>query len=81
MLAELNTDMNDIRRKAQDRGQQKVRVQRLVDERIMHAEDSEKSRTKRGAFDKEDDGDEMEVDESRTRGGRVSKRFGLGRNG
>jgi hypothetical protein len=86
MLAELDSEVSNVNRGAQKRGQQNVRVQQLVDEKIAQAEESEKSRPKRGALDlKDDDGDEMDVDsgvvtDARTRSGRMSKRLGLGRN-
>jgi COP9 signalosome complex subunit 7 len=87
MLAQLDDEVSKIKRNAQKRGEQRNRVQLLVDERIAQAEDTEKSRPKRGALDlKDDNGDEMEVDsgalgDGRTRTGRVSKRLGIGRNG
>ncbi|KIW09046.1 uncharacterized protein PV09_00937 [Verruconis gallopava] len=87
MLAQLEGEVNTIKHNAQRRGEQNARVQMLVDEKIAQAEESEKSRPKRGALDlKDDDGDEMEVDTSlmgdaRSRAGRMSKRLGIGRNG
>ena len=87
MLAELDGEVNKIKRDAFIRGARNERVQNLVDEKIKAAEESEKLRPKRGAMDfrADEDGEEMEIDgghgETRTRGGRLSKRVGLGRNG
>jgi hypothetical protein len=87
MLTQLHGQISKIKRDAHKRGQQNDRVRQLVDEKIAQADESEKSRPKRGALDlKDDDGNEMELDgglmaDTRTRSGRMSKRLGIGRNG
>jgi len=88
MLAELDAEIGKVRKDARARGLRNDRVQQLVAEKMKQAEESEKSRPKRGAMDLrgEDDGDEMELDngqhvQDRAIGGGRIKRLGLGRNG
>jgi COP9 signalosome complex subunit 7 len=87
MLAELESEVNKIKREAKLKGVRNDRVQELVEEKTQQAEDAEKGRPKRGALDlRDEEGDEtMEVDGGQQghtmRSGRVSKRLGLGRHG
>jgi COP9 signalosome complex subunit 7 len=90
MLASLDADIQHVKRQAKKTGQQKERVQALVDEKMAAAEKEETSRPKRGAgalenvlnLDDEDD-DAMDLDQSE--GGRGQRRnakrggFGLSR--
>jgi hypothetical protein len=92
MLATLDADILNVKRKARNAGQQKERVQNLVDEKMAAAEKEETSRPKRGAgalenlmnMDEDDGDDAMDLDQNE--GGRGLRRnakrggFGLGRH-
>jgi COP9 signalosome complex subunit 7 len=92
MLATLDADIQNVKLKAKNTGQQKERVQNLVDEKMVAAEKEETSRPKRGAgalenlmnMDEEDGDDVMDLDQNE--GGRGLRRnakrggFGLGRH-
>jgi len=90
MLVSLDSQIAAVKREARKSGQQKERVQRLVDEKIAAADKEETSRPKRGAgtlealmnVDEPAGSDAMDVDENDGRSiRRASKRggFGLGR--
>jgi hypothetical protein len=90
MLASLDADIQRVKQQAKKTGQQKERVQTLVDEKMAAAEKEETSRPKRSAGALEsmlsmDDEDEDAMDLDQNEGGRGQRRnakrggFGLSR--